>query len=577
MAATSNFYFWNSPNFLKKETSGISINSGMYDQYLGKGAAVSVGQVLTNTSGYFHIASIGLIEVYLRILSKTEHTNPDSSTYYDYNAQAIIVDSKLGTVLLIESPTIYDKYNSPSDTRNKTDDVAHIIYLGWALRNADTWELSNVSSSDKATYRIGFYGQYYPIQVTYSGANYDGYSGQGYNNQINLNLQTIANKMGVTLEALTEGMADASGVPSDWDYAENGEPYSGTDKGGDYKDYESEDVDNPDTPSTSISGTGFINVYSIGSKGLESFGSELFPDITLSTPTTPAETLTSIAENINILANNFIPLFKSYINQTLINYVLDCHVVPYPPANPTSQIEHVKVAWKEFSATADKQQSDYSEVDCGGLAIPEKYKSFMDYLTRVKLYLPFIGFVDISPTYCMGGALHVKYLCNIIDGSCMATVRATNGHGLNSATVVGQYSGNCIIHTPITGVAYGSVMSGLASAVTQGVSGSFTGAIGSAVNAMTQLPSMPSSNGYSASSGFLGCRTPFLLIETAVAQYPKKYLKLRGKPSNLYSRCDKLKGFTEATTSRCINPSGLTSEELDATIDALGEGCIFPE
>ena len=382
--------------------------------------------------------------------------------------------------------------------------------------------------------------------------------------------------MGITLEALTEGMQDASGVPSDWDYAENGEPYSGTDKGGDYKDYTSEGVPNPDTPSTSISGTGFINVYAIGSNGLESFGSELFPDITLSTPTTPAESLTSIAENINILANNFIPLFKSYINQTLINYVLDCHVVPYPPANPTSQIEHVKVAWKEFTATADKQSTDYSEVDCGTLAIPEKYKSFMDYLTRIKLYLPFIGFVDVQPTYCMGGALHVKYLCNIIDGSCMATVRATNGHGLKSATVVGQYSGNCIIHTPITGVAYGSVMSGLASAVTQGVSGSFTGAIGSAVNAMTQLPSMPSSNGYSASSGFLGCRTPFLLIETAVAQYPKKYMKLRGKPSNLYSRCDKLKGFTEATTSRCLNPSGLTSEELDATIDALGEGCIFP-
>mgnify|MGYP007130612259 FL=1 len=575
--ATSNFYLWNSPNYLKKETSGVSINSGMYDQYLGRGAAVSVGQVLSNTSGYMHIASLDMIEVYIRIMSKTEQTNPNSSTYHRYTAQAISVDANLGTVLLVQPLALYDRYNSPSDTRNNTDDVAHAIYLGWQLRNADSWDISNVSSSELQTYRIGFYGQYYPIQFTYSGVNYDGYSGQGFNNEIQLDLRTIANRLGVTLETLTNGMQDASGVPSDWDYAENGEPYSGTDKGGNYKDYTSEDVANPDTPSTSISGTGFINVYAIGSNGLEAFGSELFPDITLSTPTTPAESLTSIAENINILANNFIPLFKSYINQTLINYVLDCHVVPYPPANPTSQIEHVKVAWKEFTATADKQSTDYSEVDCGSLAIPEKYKSFMDYLTRIKLYLPFIGFVDIQPTYCMGGALHVKYLCNIIDGSCMATVRATNGHGLESATVVGQYSGNCIIHTPITGVAYGSVVSGLASAVTQGVSGSFVGALGSAVNAMTQLPSSPSSNGYSASSGFLGCRTPFLLIETAVAQYPKKYMKLRGKPSNLYSRCDKLKGFTEAKSSRCLNPAGLTSEELDATIGALGEGCIFPE
>lgn len=570
MSNESQFSFWNSPNYLKKSKNQISFNAGIFEQYLGQGAATSVGNVLTNTSGYIHIASLNLIEVYLRVTSKTDRTR-----YVVFNCQAITVDAKQGTVVSIDGVNPLNMYNSPSSS-DYTDPLSKLVYIGFQTSDIDKFDMSGVSRANKKRYTMGFYGSYYPITVGYQGKNWEGYRGDAYTTLINLNLDVIASRMGVDVEDLAEGVAASDGSPSDWDYSDNGEPYSGTDKGGDYNDYSSEDVTNPDKPSTSISGTGFINVYSIGRNGLESFGSELFPDITLSTPTTPAETLTSIAENINILANNFIPLFKSYINQTLINYVLDCHVVPYPPANPTSQIEHVKVAWKEFSATADKQQSDYSEVDCGSLALPEKYKSFMDYLTRIKLYLPFIGFVDISPTYCMGGALHVKYLCNIIDGSCMATVRATNGHGLKSATVVGQYSGNCIIHTPITGVAYGSVMSGLASAVTQGVSGSFTGAIGSAVNAMTQLPSMPSSNGYSASSGFLGCRTPFLLIETAVAQYPKKYLKLRGKPSNLYSRCDKLKGFTEATTSRCLNPSGLTSEELDAVVDALGEGCIFP-
>lgn len=570
MSNEANFSYWNSPNYLKKSQNQISFNAGIFEQYLGQGAATSVGNVLTNTSGYIHIASLNLIEVYLRVMSKTDRTR-----YVVFDCQVITVDANQGTVVSIDRVSPLNMYNSPSSS-DYTDPLSRFVYIGFQTSDIDKFDMSGVNTANKKRYTMGFYGSYYPITVGYQGKNWEGYRGDAYTTLINLNLDVIAGRMGVDVEDLAEGVATSDGAPSDWDYSENGEPYSGTDKGGDYKDYESEGVANPDTPSTSISGTGFINVYAIGSNGLESFGSELFPDITLSTPTTPAETLTSIAENINILANNFIPLFKSYINQTLINYVLDCHVVPYPPANPTSQIEHVKVAWKEFSATADKQQSDYSEVDCGSLALPEKYKSFMDYLTRIKLYLPFIGFVDISPTYCMGGALHVKYLCNIIDGSCMATVRATNGHGLNSATVVGQYSGNCIIHTPITGVAYGSIMSGLASAVTQGVSGSFTGAIGSAVNAMTQLPSMPSSNGYSASSGFLGCRTPFLLIETAVAQYPKKYMKLRGKPSNLYSRCDKLKGFTEAKSSRCLNPAGLTSEELDATIGALGEGCIFP-
>ncbi|WP_254555309.1 hypothetical protein, partial [Salmonella enterica] len=80
-----------------------------------------------------------------------------------------------------------------------------------------------------------------------------------------------------------------------------------------------------------------------------------------------------------------------------------------------------KIGFKTFNYNPNNVLSDYVIYNCGTLEIGEYYHNFLDYVgTRAKLYLPFIGFVNVNPEWFIGGRLQVKYHFNVIDGSCIA-------------------------------------------------------------------------------------------------------------------------------------------------------------
>ena len=230
----------------------------------------------------------------------------------------------------------------------------------------------------------------------------------------------------------------------------------------------------PSLPSLGVSEVGFINVYNPSKGQLQGFADELFPNFEMPTPST-ASGLEAVAEN---LANTFEVIgdfAESYVNAGLVNYVIDCHIVPVAPTtNGTSKI---KVCFKTFNYSPAKVTSDYVEFDCGSLEIAEYYQNFLDYEgTKAKLYLPFIGFVDIKPEWFQSGKLGVTYHFNIIDGSCIAFVIATSSKSKLTNTVVATFGGNCCVHMPITGVNYSSMISGVVG-----------GAVGIASNASNMI------------------------------------------------------------------------------------------
>lgn len=71
--------------------------------------------------------------------------------------------------------------------------------------------------------------------------------------------------------------------------------------------------------------------------------------------------------------------------------------------------------------------SDIITLDMGTIAIAGKYKNVMDYKnTDMSIFLPFIGFVDLSPSDFMDKAITLKYEINIINGDAMAILYADN-------------------------------------------------------------------------------------------------------------------------------------------------------
>ena len=348
----------------------------------------------------------------------------------------------------------------------------------------------------------------------------------------------------------------------------------------------------PSLPSLGVSEVGFINVYNPSKGQLQGFADELFPNFEMPTPST-ATGIEAVAENI---ANTFEVLgdfAESYVNAGLVNYVIDCHIVPVAPV--TSGTAKIKVGFKSFNYTPAKVTSDYVEFDCGSLEIAEYYQNFLDYEgTKAKLYLPFIGFVDIKPEWFQSGKLGVTYHFNIIDGSCIAFVIATSSKSKLKNTVVATFGGNCCVHMPITGVNYSSMISGVVGGAVGiasnasnmiktnradkgSVMSNIEGATGIASNladAVGAKPSIEQSNGYNAGMSFMCYRRPYLLIERPVASFSKNYPKEQGLPLNVTKKLGNMKGFTTCTAPVVDNFHCL-EEEKEMIKQALIEGTIF--
>ena len=348
----------------------------------------------------------------------------------------------------------------------------------------------------------------------------------------------------------------------------------------------------PSLPSLGVSEVGFINVYNPSKGQLQGFADELFPDFEMPTPST-ATGIEAVAEN---LANTFQVIgdfAESYVNAGLVNYVIDCHIVPVAPV--TNGTSTIKVGFKTFNYSPAKVTSDYVAFDCGSLEIAEYYQNFLDYEgTKAKLYLPFIGFVDIKPEWFQSGKLGVTYHFNIIDGSCIAFVIATSSKSKLSNTVVATFGGNCCVHMPITGVNYSSMISGVVGGavgiasnasnmiktnradkgtVMSNIEGA-TGIASNLADAVGAKPSIEQSNGYNAGMSFMCYRRPYLLIERPVASFSKDYPKEHGLPLNVTKKLGSMKGFTTCTAPVVDNFHCL-EEEKEMIKQALIEGTIF--
>lgn len=346
--------------------------------------------------------------------------------------------------------------------------------------------------------------------------------------------------------------------------------------GGGSFDDSSDHMGLPSLPDIGVSDSGFVNVYLISKNQLQGFVDDLFPDFEMPEPST-ATGIEAVAENLSNTVKVIGDFANSYINRGLVDYVIDCHIVPVTP----SAVDNtgLKVGFKVFSYNPKKVTSDYVEFNCGTLSIPEYYQNFLDYAgTRAKLYLPFIGFVDVKPEWFQSGKLQIIYHFNIIDGSCIANIIGTSSKSKLTDTVVATFGGNCCVHMPITGVNYSSMISGIAGGVGQVASGIASGSMSTALkgleNAVSARPELQQSNGYNAGMSFMSYRQPYLLIERAVASFSKNYPKENGLPLNATQKLSNLSGMTICENVVLDNFPCLP-EEKEMIQAALAEGIIL--
>lgn len=344
----------------------------------------------------------------------------------------------------------------------------------------------------------------------------------------------------------------------------------------------------PSKPSLGVSSTGLLNVYKVNEFTLANFGSFLFSteptDDTYYVPTEEVEEMDDItnamAKMVNGIASRITHGIKQSANGDLVDYVIDCHILPFSP-QVEANASYIKVGWKTSEFLGKKVTDDYTDISCGNVEIPYMYNNFLDTQAKVQLFVPFVGFVSLSAQQVIGKTINLTYRFNVIDGSFIAYVREMIG---SDYTIIGTYSGSACVHMPITGVNYSNIVGGMmqtASGLIGGIGGAMTGnplalvgGFASAVqglNSMNNSGQVQQSNGYNASASFMGQRKPFVIIEYPQQALPSNYYHTYGAPLMAKKKLNELKGYTVCAN---VDTSGLQidSRERDEIKRLLESG-----
>lgn len=303
-------------------------------------------------------------------------------------------------------------------------------------------------------------------------------------------------------------------------------------------------------PVTSGSANGLWKVYNPSEGQLQAFGAWLWSS--------------DIIEQIVKMISN--PM----------NAIIGLHALYATPE--TGGAQSIKAGYLDSGVSAPVVTNQYTSINCGSVIVPEAYKNALDYdYTNVSVYLPFIGIVPLNTREVMGSKISIRYRVDVLTGTCLATISVSRQ---SSNAVLYTFSGNCAVQIPLTSGNYGTLLTGLLSAVggvaasvaTGGAALPAVAGVGSAiVNARTNVSR---TGNLGSNAGALGIRIPYLIITRPIAYDATNYSNYYGYPANKTVTLSSVSGFTRC---KSVHVEGLPATEEEKTMieTALKNGVIF--
>ena len=196
-------------------------------------------------------------------------------------------------------------------------------------------------------------------------------------------------------------------------------------------------------------------------------------------------------------------------------------IVPAIPSSGGSK--NIRFGSVDSGVNSSYITNPFVQKDFGSVKINKDVGSFLDYTdTKISIYLPYLGFRELSPDDVMGATLTVKYNIDVITGACAAFVHSS------ARGVMYAYNGSCITNVPLTGQNFSGAIQNAVTAVASGagvIAGMASGAapvtamsamsmLNSAANvALNSKPSIQRSGNLGGSAGILSVQKPFLIIQ----------------------------------------------------------------
>ena len=224
--------------------------------------------------------------------------------------------------------------------------------------------------------------------------------------------------------------------------------------------------------------------------------------------------------------------------------------------------------------------------------------SFTDFspYTSYSLYLPYIGFVDLSPEQYVGRTTHIVYKFDLSTGKTIANLMEFTESTPLSGTILATYSGmlggnipisssgadafDAQVFRTVTGATFGALTAplaigtgGIAPAMAGGMVGSL---ISAGVNTGLNLERTVRAEG--TSTPFIDVHQPtdpYIIRSTAVSAEPANYASLYGRPSMMTMALKDVSGFAMIDRVHLEHLDEATEGEINEIDRLLHSGVIF--
>lgn len=275
-------------------------------------------------------------------------------------------------------------------------------------------------------------------------------------------------------------------------------------------------------------------------------------------------------------SSNFIDqLLKLFASP--MDAIIGLHKIYATPA--TGAAQNIKVGYLDSGVPSKIVTEQYTTIDCGTVNCYEYFGNVLDYnpYTNIRLYLPFIGIIDLSNSDVMRSNINVVYHVDVLSGACLAEVKITRDGG---GGTLYQYAGNAATTLPISSGSYMGVVSSVSSVATRALAGFASGgALGAIASGATgvlnaQGTNVVHSGGFSGNAGAMGCKKPYLIIERPQTETADNTAKLLGYGSNLFTKLKTCKGLTRVKGVH-VDAVPATKEEKKLIEEKLMDGIII--
>ena len=220
--------------------------------------------------------------------------------------------------------------------------------------------------------------------------------------------------------------------------------------------------------------------------------------------------------------------------------------------------------------------NQFMQFDCGTIEVPREYNDFRDYepYTRLSLFLPFVGDVDISTNDCITPhRIHVIYNIDFLSGVACAEVlidedvRYAYQAAMCAAVPVTSSDASRLIASiigaavgAVGGVAMGGIVGGTAGSImgSRALIGGATDVVMSPINGIQ----MQRTGSISANTGLLGEMKPYVLATRPISVVADQYKSLLGQPYQLDGTLGSQTGFVKV---REVHLDGIMATEAEKT------------